>query len=269
MFSGCEFWLRFVAFLGHVASDEGIQVDPKKTEIFKNWPRHLSSSDIQSFFKFCHDPGIPPKRIGLGCVLMQHRKVIAYASRQLKVHEKNYPTHDLELAMVVFALKICRHYLYDVHVDMFTNYKSLKYVFTKKELNLYQNRWFELLKDYNMSVLYHPSKVNVVVDALSRLSMGSVIVQNSLESSLVSNVKANRYLNSVMVHSKKLVSEKAIDVFSQGVEGVLLYQGRLCVPSVDELRNQILMEAHDSRYSFTREPPRCIMICGMSIGGIG
>ncbi|WMV41089.1 hypothetical protein MTR67_034474 [Solanum verrucosum] len=113
-------------------------------------------------------------RIGLGCVLMQNGKVIAYASRQIKVHEKNYPTHDLELVAVVFALKIWRHYLYGVYVNVFTNDKSLQYVFNQKDLNLCQRRWLELLKDYDMSVLYHPGKANVVVDALSRLSMGSV-----------------------------------------------------------------------------------------------
>ena len=77
-------------------------------------------------------------RVGLGCVLMQRDKVISYASRNLMVHEKNYPTHDLELAAVVLALKIWRHYLYGVHVDVFTNHKSLQYVFTQKELNLCQ-----------------------------------------------------------------------------------------------------------------------------------
>jgi len=100
--------------------------------------------------------------------------VIAYASRQLKVHEKNYPTHDLELAAVVFSLKIWRHYLYGVHVDIFTNHKCLQYVFNQKDLNIRQRRWLELLKDYNMNVLYHPGKANVVADDLSRLSMGSV-----------------------------------------------------------------------------------------------
>jgi len=113
-------------------------------------------------------------RVGLGCVLMQRGKVIAYASRQLKVHEKNYPTHDLELAAVVFALKIWRHYLYGVHVDVFTDHKSLQYVFTQKELNLLQRRWLEFLKEYDMSVHYHPGKANVVEDALSKLYMGSV-----------------------------------------------------------------------------------------------
>lgn len=112
-------------------------------------------------------------RVGLGSVLMQKGKVIAYASRQLKVHEKNYPTHDLELAVVVFALKLWRHYLYGVHIDLFTDHKSLQYVFTQKELNLRQRRWLELLKDYDMSILYHPGKANVVADAFSRLSMGS------------------------------------------------------------------------------------------------
>ena len=95
---------------------------------------------------------------------MQRSKVIAYASRQLKVHEKNYPTHDLELAAVVFALKIWRHYLYGVHVDVFTDHKSLQYVFTQKELNLHQRRWLEFLKHYDMSVHYHPGKANVLAD---------------------------------------------------------------------------------------------------------
>ncbi|XP_069143317.1 uncharacterized protein [Solanum lycopersicum] len=101
-------------------------------------------------------------------------KVIAYESRQLKIHEKNYPTHDPELAAVVFALKLWRHYLYSVHVDIFTDHKSLQYVFTQRELNLRQRRWLELIKDYDMSFHYYPGKANVVVDALSRLSMGSM-----------------------------------------------------------------------------------------------
>ena len=79
--------------------------------------------------------------VGLGCVLMKHGKVIAYAFSQLKVHERNKPTHDLELAAMVFALKIWRHYLHGVHVDVFTNHKSLQYVFTQKELNIGQTRW--------------------------------------------------------------------------------------------------------------------------------
>ena len=107
---------------------------------------------------------------GLGCVLMQDGRVIAYASRQLKDYEKNYPTHDLELAAVVFALKIWRHYLYGEKCEIYTDHKSLKYLFTQKELNMRQRRWLELVKDYDCEINYHPGKANVVADALSRKS---------------------------------------------------------------------------------------------------
>ena len=113
-------------------------------------------------------------RQGLGCVLMQHKRVVAYASRQLKKHELNYPTHDLELAVVIFALKTWRHYLYGATCQIFTDHKSLKYLFTQKELNLRQRRWMELLKDYDCTIDYHPGKANVVADSLSRKSTGSL-----------------------------------------------------------------------------------------------
>ncbi|PNX70480.1 retrotransposon-related protein, partial [Trifolium pratense] len=113
-------------------------------------------------------------RVGLGCVLMQHGKVIAYASRQLKRHEQNYPTHDLEMAAVIFALKIWRHYLYGETLEIYTDHKSLQYIFKQRDLNLRQRRWMELLKDYDCTILYHPGKANVVADALSRKSMGSL-----------------------------------------------------------------------------------------------
>ncbi|PON37319.1 Ribonuclease H-like domain containing protein, partial [Parasponia andersonii] len=105
---------------------------------------------------------------GLGCVLMQNGKVIAYASGQLKEYEKKYPTHDLELAAVVFALKIWRHYLYREKCEIYTDHKSLKYFFTQKELNMRQRRWLELVKDYDCEIYYHTGKANVVADALSR-----------------------------------------------------------------------------------------------------
>ena len=105
---------------------------------------------------------------------MQHGKVISYASRQLKFHEKNYPTHDLMFVDIVIAYKICKYYLYGLPVDVFNDHKSVQYVFTQKKLNLLQRRWLELLKDYDMSVLYHLGKANVVVYALTRMTMGSV-----------------------------------------------------------------------------------------------
>ncbi|XP_019430788.1 PREDICTED: uncharacterized protein LOC109338105 [Lupinus angustifolius] len=108
---------------------------------------------------------------GLGCLLMQQGKVVAYASRQLKTHEQNYPTHDLELAAIVFALKIWRHHLYGVRFEVFSDHKSLKYLFDQKELNMRQRRWIEFLKDYDFDLQYHPGKANVVADALSRKSL--------------------------------------------------------------------------------------------------
>ena len=99
---------------------------------------------------------------------MQNDRVIAYASRQLKKHEENYPTHNLELATVVFALKIWRHYLYGAPCRIFTDHKSLQYIFTQKELNLRQRRWIELIKDYDCTIEYHLRKANVLVDSLSR-----------------------------------------------------------------------------------------------------
>ncbi|GJZ17938.1 retrotransposon protein, putative, ty3-gypsy subclass, partial [Tanacetum coccineum] len=135
-FSKCDFWLGQVAFLG------GYQI----------------YSDAS--------------KKGIGCVLMQHGKVITYASRQLKPYEVSYPTHDLELAAVVFALKISRHYLYWETCDIFTDHKSLKYIFTQKELNMRQRCWLELLKDYDANIQLHPGKANVVADALSRKIYG-------------------------------------------------------------------------------------------------
>src|SRR5688572_25144338 len=98
---------------------------------------------------------------------MQDSRVIAYASRALRPHELNYPTHDLELAAVVHALKMCRHYLMGTRCNIYTDHKSLKYIFTQADLNMRQRRWLELIKDYDLEVHYHPGKANVVVDALN------------------------------------------------------------------------------------------------------
>lgn len=99
---------------------------------------------------------------------MQSSKVVAYASRQLKVHEKNYPTHDLKLAKVIFILKFWRHYFYGSRFEVFSDHKSLKFTFDQKEVNMRQRRWLEFLKDYDFGLNYHPGKANVVADALSR-----------------------------------------------------------------------------------------------------
>ncbi|GJU90213.1 putative reverse transcriptase domain-containing protein [Tanacetum coccineum] len=95
-------------------------------------------------------------------------KVIAYASRQLKIHKKNYTTHDLKLGAVVFALKIWRYYLYRTKSVIYTDHKSLHHIFNKKELNMRQRRWIELFSDYDCEICYHPGKANVVANALSK-----------------------------------------------------------------------------------------------------
>nr|GEU76074.1 putative reverse transcriptase domain-containing protein [Tanacetum cinerariifolium] len=105
---------------------------------------------------------------GLGCVLMQRGKVIAYASRQIKIHEKNYTTHDLEFRAVVFSLKTWRHYLYGTKSVIYTNHKSLQHIFNQKEFNMRQRRWIELFTNYEYEIRYHPGKANVVADALVR-----------------------------------------------------------------------------------------------------
>jgi hypothetical protein len=99
---------------------------------------------------------------------MQEGQVVCYAFRQLRKHEENYPTHDLEQAAVVHALKIWRHYLIGHRCEIYSDHKSLRYIFTQNDLNLRQRRWLELIKDYDLGINYHPGKANVVADALSR-----------------------------------------------------------------------------------------------------
>ena len=146
--------------------------------------------------------------IGLGCVLMQDRKVLAYASRQLKPHEQNYPTHDLELAAVMFALKIWRHYLYGEKCRIYTYHKSLKYLLTQKVLNLRQRRWLELLKDYDCIIDYHPEKVIMVANALRRKTVATMSLQHSEwrladDGALLAQVIAQPILKQMMISAQK------------------------------------------------------------------
>ncbi|GJV28943.1 putative reverse transcriptase domain-containing protein [Tanacetum coccineum] len=156
-FSKCEFWIPKVQFLGHVIDSRGLAGYYRSAPILA-LPE--GSEDFVVYYDASHK--------GLGVVLMQREKVIAYASRQLKIHEKNYTTHDLELGSVVFALKIWRHYLYGIKCTVFTDHKSLQHILDQKELNMRQRRWLELLSDYDCDIRYHPGKANVVADALSR-----------------------------------------------------------------------------------------------------
>ena len=143
--------------------------DAKCDEAFHTLRSHLTTTpvlaqpdNIKSYDVYCDALGTC-----LGCVLMQDNWVIAYAFRALRPHEINYPTHDLELAAVIHALRIWRHYIMGTHCNIFTDHKSLKYIFTQSELNMRQRRWLELIKDHDLEVHYHPGKANVIADALS------------------------------------------------------------------------------------------------------
>jgi ribonuclease HI len=146
---------------------------------------------------------------GLGCVLMQEGRVVAYHSRQLRKHELNYATHDLELAAVVHALKIWRHYLIGHKSNIYTDHKSLKYIFTQSDLNLMQRRWLELIKDYDLEIHYHPSKANVVADALSRKSYANEMQMLSMTSELCAEFE---HLNlGIVTNAMELVIEPTLE----------------------------------------------------------
>ncbi|GJU15650.1 putative reverse transcriptase domain-containing protein [Tanacetum coccineum] len=163
-FSKCDFWLDLVQFLGHVIDRSGVHVDPAKIEAIKSWAAPMTLKEgTEDFMVYCN-----ASLKGYGAVLMQREKVIAYASRQLKVHEENCTTYDLELGAVVFALRLWRHYLYGTKCVVFTDHKSLRYILNQKELNLRQRRWIELLSDYDCEIRYHPGKANVMANALSQ-----------------------------------------------------------------------------------------------------
>ncbi|GJT42684.1 putative reverse transcriptase domain-containing protein [Tanacetum coccineum] len=250
-FSKCELWLQEVHFLGHVVNQFGIHVDPSKIEAVKNWKAPITPSEIQLFLglaeqeeafqtlknNLCDAPILSlPDEVedfvvycdasnqGLGCILMQRGKVIAYASRQLRIHEKNYTTHDLELGAIVFALKTWRHYLYGTESVIYTDPKSLQHIFDQNELNMRQRRWIELFSDYECEIRYHPGMVNMVADALSRKE----------------RVKPRR------------VRAMAISIQS-GMERKedksLYFIDRIWVPLVGGVRTIILDEAHKTRYS--------------------
>ncbi|KAL4027967.1 hypothetical protein IC575_011157 [Cucumis melo] len=189
-FSKYEFWLKQVSFLAHVVSKAGVSMDPAKIEAVTSWTRPSTVSEVRSF-------------LGLA------GKVVAYASRQLKSHEQNYPTHDLELAAVVFTLKIWRHYLYGEKIQIFTDHKSLKYFFTQKELNMRQRRWLELVKDYDCEISNDP----------------------------------------YLVEKRGLAEARQAVEFSISSDGGLLFERRVCVPSDSAIKTELLSEAHSSPFS--------------------
>ncbi|GKA15254.1 putative reverse transcriptase domain-containing protein [Tanacetum coccineum] len=193
-FSKCDFWLESVQFLGHVINNKGVHVDPAKVEAIRNWSAPTTPKEVRQFLglagyyrRFIEGFSLISKpltkltqknkkyewgteedeafqtlkqKLCSAPILALREKVIAYASRQLKKHEENYTTHDLELGAVVFALRLWRHYLYGTKCTVYTDHKSLQYILDQKELNMRQRRWIELLSDYDCEIRYHPGKAN-------------------------------------------------------------------------------------------------------------
>jgi hypothetical protein len=231
----------------------------------------LAQSNIEKPFDvYCDASGS-----GLGCVLMQEGRVIAYTSRQLRRHEEHYPTHDLELVAVVQAHKIWHHYLLGNTYHLYMDHKSLKYIFTQLELKMIQRRWLELIKDYDMQIHYHPGKANVVADALSRKTFCHCLTVRALDTTLFQEMERlnlgiiqqgtlmNLKLESVLLQriidaqrtykGMKYIHEKMeagkANCFRKDNQGVICFKDRIVVPKDVEVRQQILDEAHLSRYS--------------------
>ncbi|GKA92189.1 putative reverse transcriptase domain-containing protein [Tanacetum coccineum] len=265
---------------------QGIHMDPAKIESIKDWASPKTPTEIRQFLglagyyqrfiegfsKIANAPilALPEGSEdfivycdasikGLGAVLMQREKVIAYASRQLKIHEKNYTTHDLELGAVVFALKIWRHYLYGTKCTVFTNHKSLQHILDQKELNMRQRYWLDLLSDYDLETRYHPGKANVVADALSRkeqnkplrvralvmtigLNLPKQILEAQIEAQKLENIK-NEDVGGMI--RKDILKEK----LEPRTDGTLCLNGRSWLPCYGDLRTVIMHESHKSKYS--------------------
>ncbi|CAA7039969.1 unnamed protein product [Microthlaspi erraticum] len=310
-FSKCRFWRREIGFLGHRVSEQGVSADPEKIEVIRDWPRPTNVTEVRSFlglagyyrkfvsgFSSIAKPmtkltgkGVPfvwsddvekafvklKEALTTAPVLTLPEPVLAYASRQLRKHEENYPTHDLEMAAVVFALRIWRSYLYGESVQVFTDHQSLKYLFTQGDLNLRQRRWMEFIADYDLKIQYHPGKANVVADALSRRKLEvcrekelealnnefQIIRLSALEgesseplgfqavnqSSLIQRIREAQLRDDKI---RKIVEkiedsdEENTTEYQLAEDGTLLVHGRISVPEGDGLRDEILRIAHQS-----------------------
>ncbi|GJZ33094.1 putative reverse transcriptase domain-containing protein [Tanacetum coccineum] len=263
------YYRRFIEGFSKIAksmmklTQKGIKFDwgEKEENAFQLIKQKLCSAPIlalpegsEDFVVYCD-----ASHKGLGVVLMQREKVIAYASRQLKVHEKNYTTHDLELGSVVFALKIWRHYLYGTKCTVFTDHKSLQHILDQKELNMRQRRWLELLSDYDCDIRYHPGKANVVADALSRkerieplrvralvMTIGLDLPKRILEAQIEAQKPENLVNEDVGGMIRKDIPRERLE---PRADGTLCLHGRSWLPCYGDLRSVIMYKSHKSKYS--------------------
>ncbi|GJU32100.1 putative reverse transcriptase domain-containing protein [Tanacetum coccineum] len=185
---------------------------------------------------------------------MQNKKVISYASRQLKIHEKNYTTHDLELGSVVFALKIWRYYLYGTKCTVFTDHKSLQYILDQMEPNMRQRRWLELLSDYDNEICYQPRKANVVADALSRKEQNKPLRVRTLVMTIGLNLPKKILEAQIEAHKLENIKNEDVggmikkDILKEKLEpradGTLCLNGKSWLPCYGDLRTVIMHESH-------------------------
>ncbi|GJV47945.1 putative reverse transcriptase domain-containing protein [Tanacetum coccineum] len=228
----------------------------EEEEAFQTLKKKLCSAPIlalpegtEDFMVYC-DTSLK----GYGAVLMQREKVIAYASRQLKVHEENYTTHDLELGAVVFALRLWRHYLYGTKCVVFTDHKSLRYILNQKELNLRQRRWIELLSDYDCEIRYHPGKANVVADALSQKGRENPLRVRALMMTVHNDLpKQIREAQGEAMKRKNVKAENLgrliKSIFEFRPDRTCCFENCVWLPRFGGLRDLVMHESHKSKYS--------------------
>ncbi|GJU46845.1 putative reverse transcriptase domain-containing protein [Tanacetum coccineum] len=268
------YYRRFIEGFSKIAktmtklTQKGVKFDwgDKQEAAFQLLKQKLCSAPIlalpegsEDFIAYCD-----ASKKGLGAVLMQREKVISYASRQLKIHEKNYTTHDLELGAVVFALKIWRHYLYGTKCTVFTDHKSLQHILDQKELNMRQRRWLELLSDYDCEIRYHPGKANVVADALSRkeqepplrvralvmtigLDLPKQILKAQTEARKPENIKSED-VGGMLVENSKDPEKLRTEKLEPRADGTLCLNGRRLYQDMEVIYGWPNMKANIATY---------------------